>query len=159
MTRRHARAQPGRRALGRVPHGQWHRLTLLGALARAGVAAIMSVARPTSARVFQAFVEQVLLPALRTRAHPVVVLDNLPPHKAAGVRQAFAAAGVEIRYLPPYSPDLNPIEPCWSKIKTLLRGQAARTLEALDHVPPEVIEAVSAQDARGWFAHAGYRSQ
>ena len=87
------------------------------------------------------------------------MLDNLQPHTAVSVRQAFAAAGVEIRYLPPYSPDLNPIEPCWSKIKTLLRGQAARPLEALDRVLPEVIEAVSAQDARGWFAHAGDRSQ
>lgn len=109
-TPRYARAPRGRRAVGRVPGGHWKRLTILGALAREGVVAAMTVAAATTTPVFLAFVEQVLVPALRERLGSVVVLDNLAPHKAACVRAAFEAAGVSYRFLPPYSPDLNPIE-------------------------------------------------
>lgn len=158
MTRRCARALRGQRALGRVPCGQWHRLTLLGALGRNGLVAAMTVARPTGTAVFRAFVEQVLLPALAARPGSIVVLDNLQPHKAACVRDAFQTAGVAVRYLPPYSPDFNPIEPCWSKLKTLLRGKAARSLEELDAVLPEVLDAITPHDARAWFKLCGYPS-
>ena len=96
-----------------------------------------------------------LLPALKDRPHPSVVLDNLRPHKNARVLAAFEAAGVEVRFLPAYSPDLNPIEPCWSKLKTALRTRAARTLEALEGALPDILNTISAQDAQGWFRDSG----
>ena len=105
MTPTHARAPRGQRAVGRVPGGHWKRLTLLGALAADGLVAAMTVAAATTTQVFLAFVEQVLLPALRARSGCLVVMDNLAPHKAACVRAAFEAARIGYRYLPPYSPD------------------------------------------------------
>jgi transposase len=121
MTPSYARAPTGRRAVGRVPGGHWRRLTILGALTADGLVAAMTVAAATTTQVFLAFVEQVLIPALRTRPGSVVVLDNLAPPKAACVRGAFEAAGIGYRYLPPYSPDLNPIEFAWSKMKAVPR--------------------------------------
>ena len=128
MTRRFARAKRGERARGAVPFGRWRRLTLVGALGLGGLIAAMSVAAPTDTAVFRAFVEQVLAPALRDRPGALVVMDNLAPHKATIVHEAIRAAGLEPRLLPRYSPDLNPIEPCWSKIKTLLCARQARPL-------------------------------
>ena len=120
--------RPRRRGpVGKVPWGHWRRLTVIGALARDGVVACMSIAAATSTAVFLAFVEQVLVPALRDRPDAIVVMDNLAAHKAEAVREALAAAGIDYRYLPAYSPDLNPIEPCWSKLKTRLRARGART--------------------------------
>src|SRR5690348_746782 len=110
MTRAHARAARGRRAAGVVPWRHWKRLTVLGALALDGIVGAMSVAAATGTRVFLAFVEQVLVPALRDRPDAVVVMYNLAAHKAAAVRHAFDQAGIAYRYLPAYSPDLNPIE-------------------------------------------------
>jgi transposase len=83
-------------------------------------------------------------------------MDNLKAHQVAGVADACAAAGVRLLYLPPYSPDLSPIEECWSKVKTLLRAKAARTLEALEQAIAEALAAITSRDAHGWFAHAGY---
>jgi transposase len=156
MARTHARARPGRRAPGRVPWGRWGRLTVLGALALDGVVASMSVAAATSAAVFLAFVEQVLAPALRSRPDAIVVMDNLPAHKAERVRAALERAGIEHRYLPAYSPDLNPIEPCWSKLKGCLRAKAARSLDVLDIELGPALATITAEDARGWFRLAGY---
>ena len=156
MTRTHARARPGRRAPGRVPWGRWGRLTVIGALALDGVVASMSVAAATSAAVFLAFVEQVPAPALRARPDAVVAMDNLPAHKAGRVRAALERAGIEHRYLPAYSPDLNPIEPCWSKLKGRLRARAARSLEVLDAELGPALATITAEDARGWFRLAGY---
>jgi transposase len=156
MTRRFARAPRGVRARGAVPCGRWRRLTLIGALGRGGLAAMMSVAAATSTAVFKAFVEQVLAPALRDRPGALIVMDNLAAHKAAVVHDAIRAAGLEPRLLPRYSPDLNPIEPCWSKIKTLLRAKQARSLDDLDRELPAVLATITAEDARGWFRHAGY---
>ncbi len=156
MTRAYARAARGRRALGKVPRGRWGRLTVIGALALDGVVASMSVAAATSAAVFLAFVEQVLAPALRGRADAIVVMDNLPAHKAERVRAALKRAGIEHRYLPAYSPDLNPIEPCWSKLKGWLRAKAARSLEALKAELGPALAAITARDARGWFRLCGY---
>ena len=156
MTRAYARAARGRRALGKVPRGRWGRLTVLGALALDGVVASMSVAAATSAAVFLAFVEQVLAPALRGRPDAIVVMDNLPAHKAARVRAALERAGIEHRYLPAYSPDLNPIEPCWSKLKGCLRTKAARSLDVLDTELGPALATITAEDARGWFRLAGY---
>jgi transposase len=156
MTRTHARAARGARALGKVPWGHWKRLTVLGALARDGVVACMSIAAATGTAVFQAFVERVLAPALRDRPDAIVVMDNLAAHKAKPVQQALAAARIEYRYLPPYSPDLNPIEPCWSKLKTRLRAKAARTLDALDAELGPALTTITAQDAQSWFRLCGY---
>jgi transposase len=156
MTRRFARAPRGERALGAVPCSRWRRLTLIGAPDLGGLAAVMTVAAATSTAVFRAFVEQVLAPASRDRRGALVVMDNLAPHKAAVVHDAIRAAGPEPRLLPRYSPDLNPIEPCWSKIKTLLRAGEARSLDELDRELPAVLAAVTPADARGWFRHCGY---
>lgn len=156
MTRRFARAPRGVRARGAVPCGRWRRLTLIGALGNGGLAAMMSVAAATSTAVFKAFVEQVLAPALRDRPGALIVMDNLAAHKAAVVHDAIRAAGLEPRLLPRYSPDLNPIEPCWSKIKTLLRAKQARSLDELDRELPAVLATITPEDVRGWFRHAGY---
>ena len=155
-SRRFARAKRGERARGAVPFGRWRRLTLVGALGLGGLIAAMSVAAPTDTAVFRAFVEQVLAPALRDRPGALVVMDNLAPHKATIVHEAIRAAGLEPRLLPRYSPDLNPIEPCWSKIKTLLRARQARSLDDLDRELPAVLATVTPGDARGWFRLCGY---
>lgn len=156
MVPRYARARHGQRAVDHAPAGHRRRLTVLGALGLGGLEAIMTVPRATNGAVFLAFVERVLLPALQGRPHPIVVMDNLSPHKSARVLAAFAAAGVEVRFLPSYSPDLNPIEPCWFKIKTALRTVAARTLDALVEALPAVLDTITPGDALGWFRHCGY---
>jgi transposase len=157
LVRTHARAPRGRRAHGKAPGGHWRRLTLIGALARDGLCAAMAVAAATSTAVFRAFVEQALIPVLlRGRPDAIVVMDNLAAHKAAIVREAFDRAGIGHRYLPAYSPDMNPIEQAWSKLKAHLRAKAARSREALERALPVALRTVTAQDARGWFRHAGY---
>src|SRR5687768_17148001 len=156
MTRSHARAAPGERAVGQVPGGHWERLTVIGALGLEGVVASMSLAAATTTAVFLAFVEPALLPALRGRPDAVVVMDNLGAHKGERVRHAFEAAQISYRYLPSYSPDLNPIEPCWSKLKGGLRAKAARTLEGLEAELGPALAAITAQDAQGWFRLCGY---
>jgi transposase len=157
MTRRFARAPRGQRVCGAVPFGRWKRLTLRGALGPEGVVAGMSVAAATTTAVFRAFVEQVLVPALSPGGPgTIVAFDNLAAHKAAVIHQALRAAGCQALLLPRYSPDLNPIEPCWSKIKTALRAIGARSLDDLDRELPAVLDSVTAQDARGWFKHCSY---
>jgi transposase len=156
MTRAYGRAARGRRATGRVPWGHGERLTVIGALALDGVVASMSLAAATSTAVFLAFVEQALVPALRARPDAIVVMDNLAAHKAEVIRKALGEAGLGHRYLPPYSPDLNPIEPAWSKLKARLRAEGARSREALDAALGPALDAITAHDARGWFRLAGY---
>ena len=132
MTRAYARAAKGERAVGKVPWGRWERLTVIGALALDGIVASRGVAAATGAAVFLAFAEEVLIPALRERPDALVVMDNLGAHKAEKVRAALDQAGLAHRYLPSYSPDMNPIEPAWSKLKTRLRAVGARSKEALE---------------------------
>ena len=157
LVRTHARAPRGQRAHGAAPGGHWRRLTLIGALGLDGLCATMTVAAATGTAVFLAFVEQVLIPALlRERPDAVVVMDNLAAHKAACVRAALDKAGIGYRYLPAYSPDMNPIELAWSKLKALLRSVGARSREALEQAIPGALAAVTSRDARGWFRHAGY---
>ena len=116
-----------------------------------------TVAAATSTAVFLAFVTRVLIPTLlRERPDVVVVMDNLAAHKAAVVRQAFDQAGITYRYLPAYSPDMNPIEPAWSKIKTYLRAKAARTRDALERAVPDALATITPSNAQGWFGYAGY---
>ena len=154
MTRRYGRAPKGERVVDRVPGGRWELLTVIGALTLDGLRAPLTVPSATDGEVFCTYVHEVLVPALRPGQ--VVVLDNLGAHKVAGVRQAIEAAGGRLLYLPPYSPDLSPIEPAWSKMKTLLRAAKHRAQEALERGVGTALQAITAQDARSYFRHCGY---
>lgn len=156
MTRRHARAPCGERAHGSAPGG-WRRLTVLGALSEAGMVAAMSIAAATTTRVFVAFLQSVLIPELRRR-HPgaTVLMDNLSAHKPKEVETTLTKAGFKLLYLPRYSPDLSPIEPGWSKLKSALRAAEARTPEALEAALTPALDSITPADARGWFNHCGY---
>jgi transposase len=156
MTRRYGRAPKGQRVPGAVPLGHWEVTTLIGALALDGIRASFSVDAATDAEVFQVFVQQVLRPALRPG--DVVIWDNLPAHKSADLHSVLGSAHAILLPLPPYSPDFNPIEQCWSKIKERLRSAQARTTEALQQAIAHAFAAVTASDAQGWFQHCGYRS-
>lgn len=154
MTRRYARAARGVRAVGAVPQNYGQNLTVLAALDCRGIRAAMRVPGAVDGTVFLQFLTKVLGPQLRPG--DIVVLDNLAAHKVAGVVAAIEARGAAVCYLPPYSPDYNPIEPAWSKIKELLRAAAARTTRQLYRALKAALAAVSAADARAWFAHCGY---
>ena len=157
MVRLHGRSQRGTRAHGSAPFGHWTRVTVLGALGAEGIVGAMGVEAATGAAVFHAYLEGVLLPALR-RAKPdaVLVMDNLPAHKAPRVRALLDRSGFGYRYLPAYSPDMNPIEPAWAKVKAELRRVAARTAEALREALGPALAAIAPQDAAGFFRHCGY---
>ena len=157
MARLYGRSPRGTRAPGSVPCGRWERLSVLGALGQNGMVASMSIQAATDGTVFCAYLEQVLLPELRrTRPDAVIVMDNLGAHKTPEVRAFLGRSGFLYRYLPPYSPDLNPIEPAWAKLKAALRKAAARTVEDLHQALGPALDAITAQDARGFFRHAGY---
>jgi transposase len=157
MTRRYGRAPSGERVAEGTPAGHWRTLTLLSAMSLEGVLAAMTVESPTDGDVFLTFVEQVLCP--RLRPGQVVVMDNLPAHKVDGVRSLIEAVGAELLYLPPYSPDFNPIEQAWSKIKQQLRSAKARTLETLEAAITQALAQITIQNASAWFAHCGYAIQ
>ena len=151
LTRRYGRAPQGERVREAVPHGRWKVLTLLGALSTKGVQASMTVEAATDAEVFLTFVEQVLTPTLRPGQ--IVVMDNLSAHKQRKICRLLAARQCRLWYLPPYSPDLNPIELAWSKLKTFLRGAKARLRPALEQAVGEGLRTITAKDARNWFRH------
>jgi transposase len=155
MTPLYGRAPRGQRAIGSVPQNYGSNLTLIGALSLDGLQAPMTVDGATDGEVFRAYVEQVLCPTLD--AGDVVVMDNLSAHKVSGIREAIEATGATVMYLPPYSPDFNPIERCWSKLKSALRAIGARRRESLEEAIAQVIKTVSKADALGWFAHCGYQ--
>ncbi len=151
------RSPRGTRACGTVPRGHWRRLTVLGALGIGGVVAAMAVEAAADGAVFHAFLDRVLLPKLRrTKPDAVLVLDNLGAHKTPAVRGLLDRSGFTYRYLPSYSPDLNPIEPAWAKLKAALRRVGARTAEALHRALGPALDSITAQDASGFFRHAGY---
>lgn len=157
MTRRYGRA-PGNQRVGEaVPQGHWRTVTMLAALTMRGLQAPMTIEAPTDGDVFLAYLEQVLCPTLRPGQ--IVILDNLAAHKVDGVRELVESAGARILYLPPYSPDFNPIEQAWSKIKHLLRAAKARTLETLEAAIGDALAAITIYNARAWFAHCGYGLQ
>ncbi len=157
MVRLHGRSPRGTRALGSAPFGHWTRVTVLGALGAGGIVGAMSVEAAASAAVFHAYLDRVLLPELRrTRPDAVLVMDNLPAHKAPRVRALLDRSGFAYRYLPAYSPDMNPIEPAWAKVKAELRRVAARTVDALHEALGPALGAISPQDAAGFFRHCGY---
>ena len=156
MVRLHGRSPRGTRALGSAPFGHWTRVTVLGALGAGGIVGAMSVEAAASAAVFHAYLDRVLLPELRrTKPDAVLVMDNLPAHKAPSIRALLDRSGFAYRYLPAYSPDLSPIEPAWAKVKAELRRAAARTVEALHGACGPALAAITPQDAAGFFRHCG----
>jgi transposase len=150
-------APKGERLRLEVPRNRGKNTTLLASITLGGMGETMAVEGSTDRGVFEAYVEHALAPTLE--AGRVVIMDNLPAHKPARVRELIEERGCELIYLPAYSADLNPIEEAFSKIKGILRRAGARTKEALLEVLGEALCAVSAQDARGYFEHAGYRPQ
>jgi transposase len=155
MTRAWGRAPKGERIAEATPQGHWKVLTTLGAMSARGMEAVMTIEAATDGEVFRAYVEQVLCPKLQ--AGDVVVMDNLAAHKVRGIRELIAAQGAELLYLPPYSPDLNPMEKAWFKLKQFLRAAKARTAEALEQAITEALKTITAENAAAWFHHCGYR--
>jgi transposase len=154
MTRDYARAPRGERAPGFVPRNRGTVTTMLGALDIRGVRALMTVEGGTDADVFEAFLQHVLVPKLRPG--DIVILDNVGAHKPEAMRNLIERAGASLIFLPPYSPDMNPIELCWSKLKAALKDFGARTVEDLHQAIRRAMDLVCADDAMGWFTHCGY---
>jgi len=154
MTRLYARGTGGRRIHEATPGGHWKIMTILGAMSLSGMVATMTIEEPTDTDIFLAYIEHLLYPVLK--ADDVVVMDNLSAHKAPAVREWIEKAGAEVLYLPPYSPDLNPIEMLFSKLKALLRKAAKRSVEALWEQIGALLNAVSPTECANFFAAAGY---
>jgi transposase len=157
MTRAWGRAPKGERITEATPQGHWKVLTTLAAMSLRGIEAAMTIEAATDGEIFTAYVEQVLCPILQPG--DVVVLDNLSAHRVAGVEHTVEARGAKLLFLPPYSPDLNPIEKAWSKFKQSLRSAKARTAEALDQAVTQALQTITADNARAWFRHCGHRTQ
>ena len=157
MTRRYGRAPRGERVREATPAGHWSTLTLLGAMSTEGLLATMTVESPTDGDIMRAYLEQVLCP--RLQPGQIVVMDNLSAHKVPGVRELIEATGAKLLYLPPYSPDFNPIEHCWGKVKQKLRSLKARTVDALEQAISEAIATITPDNASAWFTHCGYAIQ
>jgi len=154
MTRLRGRAPVGERLVDKTPHGHWKTTTLIAALGIEGVRCSTVVDGAVNADLFEAFIEQVLVPELRPG--DLVVMDNLSSHKRTRTRELIEAAGATLEYLPPYSPDFNPIEMIFSKVKQLLRSLACRTREALWNAMQSVLDQITASDASNCFRHCGY---
>ncbi len=154
LTRLHARAPKGERAFGHAPRNWGKNVTLICSLSAEGIGAAMSVEGATDSAAFQIYVEHFLAPTLK--AGQVVVMDNLQVHKSVEVKKLIEDAGCELLFLPPYSPDFNPIEEAFSKVKGILRRVGARTRQALLRATGQALSAVSQRDAMGWFGHCGY---
>ena len=154
MTRRYGRAPRGERAYDSAPRNYGAHTSVIGAMGLRGLVATLAVEGAVDAEVFNVYAKQVLGP--RLRRGDVVVLDNLTAHRASRIEEVAEARGAQVLWLAPYSPDFNPIEQCWSKIKTFLRGVKARTAGALDEALAQAIGLVTKSDIRGWFKHCGY---
>lgn len=154
MVRRYGRSPKGQRLVCAVPHGHWKTTTFVAALRADGMTAPMVIDGALTGDLFVAYVEQVLVPTLR--AGDVVVMDNLICHKRVGVARAIEGAGCTVRYLPPYSPDLNPIELAFSKLKGLLRSAGKRTIDGLWDFLGKALDAFAPDECRRYFRHDGY---
>ncbi|MGB8262054.1 MAG: IS630 family transposase [Terracidiphilus sp.] len=157
MTRQWGRAPKGERVAEARPESHWKVLTTLGAMSLEGMVATMKVESTTDSDVFEAFLKEVLCPELK--AGDVVVMDNLSVHKVDRVGELIEGAQARLLYLPPYSPDLNPIKKAWSKFKQFLRSAKARTQQALDLAVPEALKSITAENSRAWFQYCGYAPQ
>ena len=154
MARLRGWAPKGERCRASIPHGHWKTITFVGALTLSGFVAPMLLDGPMDGECFLAWVEQMLVPALNKG--DIVVMDNLPAHKVAGVREAIEGAGARLLYLPPYSPDFNPIENAFSKLKAHVRKLAARTIDALESATADALQMFKPAECGNFFAHAGY---
>ena len=154
MARLYGRSPRGERCRAPIPHGHWRTTTFTGALRLEGLTAPMALDGPMNGPAFLAYVEQVLAPTLKP--DDIVVMDNLPAHKPAGVRRAIEAAGATLLYLPPYSPDFNPIEMAFAKLKALLKKAAARTMAELWDAIAASLDAFTPTECRNYFVAAGY---
>jgi transposase len=154
MVRHYGRAPCGQRLVADAPHGRWQTSTFLAALRQDRITAPCVIDGAINGETFLAYIEQMLVPTLVPG--DIVIMDNLGSHKVAGVQQAIAAAGATLLYLPPYSPDLNPIEPLFAKLKALLRTAAARTFEALIRAIAAALNAFTPGECANYFANAGY---
>jgi transposase len=154
MARRYGRAPRGQRVIAAVPHGHWKTSTFVAALRTSGLTAPLVVDGAMNGAVFLAYVEQILAPTLSPR--DIVIMDNLASHKVAGVREAIEARGATLVYLPPYSPDLNPIEQAFAKLKALLRKIAARTLARLWDALGDLLNRFTPQECANYLANDGY---
>ncbi len=154
MARLRGRAPRGERLRAGIPHGHWKTTTFVAGLRASGIIAPLVLDGPMTGEWFRAYVEQMLAPALSPG--DVVVLDNLAAHKVAGVREAIRAVGASVLYLPPYSPDLNPIEQLFAKLKAMLRSAAARTMDGLWNTIGHALEAFPEAECRNYLAHCGY---
>ena len=156
MTRLYGRAPVGERCVDHTPHGHWKTMTMLSAIRAQGVMqdATVVIDGAMNSETFLAYTEQFLAPALRPG--DVVIMDNLSSHKVKGVREAIEAVGCDLWYLPPYSPDLNPIEKLWSKVKTWLRRVSAGTFKTLSDAVAAALRAVAPDECANYFASCGY---
>lgn len=154
LTRLYGRAVPGERVTEATPGTSGAHYTMVAALGLQGISAPLVIEGAMNGTMFEAYVEQVLCPTLRRG--DIVVMDNLSAHKATGVKAAIEARGARLEFLPPYSPDFNPIELCWSKVKAALRAAKARTFDTLIDAIRDALRAVTKADALAWFAHCGY---
>jgi transposase len=154
LVRTHGRSDCGQRCVGSAPQGHWKVVTAVAAIRLSGLNAAATMACPMDGEMFNAYVGQVLAPTLQEG--DVVVMDNLSAHKGPQIRRLIEAAGASVLYLPPYSPDFNPIEMIWSKIKRLLRSFTARTIDALHDAFGQAFAAVTPTDIAGCFRHCGY---
>jgi transposase len=154
MTRLRGRAKGGERVIDDAPHGHWCTTTMLSSVRLDGSTACMAIDGATTGEVFREYVRHVLLPTLQQG--DIVVMDNLSAHKDAEAINLINGVGAELRFLPPYSPDFNPIEKMWSKVKEFLRDAKARTQEALFKALADALKTVTPQDAIGWFTSCGY---
>jgi len=154
MVRRYGRCAQGQRLVDKAPAGTWHNNTLVAALRLNGVVAPMLVTGPINGDMFASYIEQSLVAELEPG--DIVIMDNLPAHKSPRVAEAIEAAGCRLVYLPPYSPDFNPIEPMWSKVKARLRKAAARTFDTILDAVKNALLAVTPEDCDGFFSHCGY---
>jgi transposase len=157
MARLYGRARRGRRCRAAIPHGHWLTTTFTAALRRTALTAPMTLNGPMNGAAFHAYIEQVLAPTLQPG--DIVIMDNLPAHKGAAVREAIELCGASLIRLPPYSPDFNPIENAYAKFKSLLRKAAARTVETLDLAIADAFNAFTPQECDNYFAKAGYASE
>ena len=154
MTRLYGRARLGARCLARVPHGHWQTATFIAALRHDRISAPWFIDAPMDGELFRTYVEQVL--AKELQPCDLVICDNLSCHKVAGVAEAIAARGAQLRYLPAYSPDLNPIEMAFAKLKAALRARAARDFEALLRATAQALDTFTPTDCLHFFQHAKY---
>ena len=157
MARLRGRARRGERLRASLPHGHWRTTTFVAGLRLDGIAAPMVIDGPINGEIFRVYVERVLAPTLGPG--DIVIMDNLGSHKGAGVRAAIEAAGAELRFLPPYSPDFNPIENAFSKLKALLRKAVARTRDALWTAVADALDAFSPTECANYFTAAGYEPE